>query len=67
MDILTLLELELELCGFLYPPERVPVMRRNIRNMLGRAGMTEQEVRTFRGIISALRRGPKSDTGNGTD
>lgn len=48
------LERALERAGFLYPPEKAPAMVRNIRNMLGRAGLTEQEVRTFRGIIAAL-------------
>ncbi len=52
------LERELDICGFLHPPEKAAVMRRNIRNALGRARMTEQEVRTFRGIVKALRRGP---------
>ncbi len=48
------LERELDDCGFLRPPEKRPAMVRNIRNMFQRAGMTEQEVRTFRGIISGL-------------
>jgi tRNA C32,U32 (ribose-2'-O)-methylase TrmJ len=29
-------------------------MVRNIRNMFTRAGLTEQELRTFHGVISAL-------------
>ncbi len=48
------LERELDACGFLRPPEKRPAMVRNIRNMFQRAGMTEQEVRTMRGIISGL-------------
>jgi tRNA/rRNA methyltransferase len=48
------LEAELDACGFLRPPEKRPAMVRNIRNMFQRANMTEQEVRTFRGIISGL-------------
>ncbi len=48
------LERELDDCGFLRPPEKRPAMVRNIRNMFQRAKMTEQEVRTFRGIISGL-------------
>ena len=48
------LEQELDDCGFLRPPEKRPAMVRNIRNMFQRASMTEQEVRTFRGIISGL-------------
>ena len=48
------LEEELDACGFLRPPEKRPTMVQNIRNMFQRANMTEQEVRTFRGIISGL-------------
>jgi len=48
------LEKELDDCGFLRPPEKRPAMIRTIRNMFQRAQMTEQEVRTFRGIISGL-------------
>jgi tRNA/rRNA methyltransferase len=48
------LEAELDDCGFLRPPEKRPTMVNNIRNMFQRANMTEQEVRTFRGIISGL-------------
>lgn len=59
------LEAELDDCGFLRPPEKRPTMVRNIRNMLQRAQLTEQEVRTFRGMVSGLTRthlrGRKSD------
>jgi tRNA/rRNA methyltransferase len=48
------LEGELDRFGFLKPPEKRPSMIRNIRNLFQRAGMTEQEVRTFRGIVAAL-------------
>lgn len=48
------LERELDDTGFLLPVEKRPAMVRNIRNLFQRAGMTEQEVRTFRGIIAAL-------------
>lgn len=50
------LESELDATGFLRVPEKRPIMVRNIRNMLGRANFTEKEVRSMRGIISALRR-----------
>jgi tRNA/rRNA methyltransferase len=50
------LEGELDACGFLQPPEKRPRMVRNIRNIFSRAGLTDQEVRTLRGIISGLRR-----------
>lgn len=48
------LERELDASGFLLPPEKRPAMVRNIRNLFQRAGLTEQEVRTFRGIVAAL-------------
>jgi len=51
------LERELDDCGFLRVQEKRPVMVRNLRNMLGRADLTEQEVRTLRGVIKGLCRG----------
>ena len=51
------LERELDACGFLRITERRKVMVRNLRNMFQRAGMSEQEVRTFRGVIKHLVRG----------
>ncbi len=51
------LEEELERAGFFYPPSKTPLMMRNIRAPLTRASMSEQEVRTFRGIIKALVKG----------
>jgi tRNA/rRNA methyltransferase len=40
--------------GFMQPLEKRPTMVRNIRNMFTRAGLTEQELKTFHGVISAL-------------
>lgn len=55
------LEGELDAGGFLIPPEKRPHMVRNIRNIFQRGGLTEQEVRTLRGMITSLasRRGRK--------
>jgi tRNA/rRNA methyltransferase len=50
------LEAELDNTGFLRPPEKRPSMTRNIRNMFHRMGATEQDVRTWRGIVAALAR-----------
>lgn len=50
------LEQELDDCGFLRPPEKRPTMVQNIRIMFQRAQLTDQEVRTMRGIISGLTR-----------
>lgn len=51
------LEAELDEAGFFYPESKRELMRHNIRAPLVRAKMTEQEVRTFRGIVKALSRG----------
>ncbi|MFO1187021.1 MAG: TrmH family RNA methyltransferase [Alphaproteobacteria bacterium] len=53
------LEAELDQCGFLFPPDKRPHMVRNIRTTLLRASLTDQDVRTWRGIIKALAEGPK--------
>ena len=55
------LESELDTSGFLRPPEKRPAMVRNIRNMFQRAGLMEQEVRTLRGIVTALTRHRRPD------
>ena len=34
--------------------EKRPIMARNLRTLLGRAQLTEQEVRTLRGVIASL-------------
>ncbi|RAK56513.1 RNA methyltransferase [Phenylobacterium deserti] len=51
------LERELEESGFFHPPEKTPNMVQNLRAMLSRARFTDQEVRTLRGVITALSRG----------
>ncbi len=51
------LEDELERSGFFFPVAKKELMSRNIRAPFVRANMTEQEVRTFRGIIKALAKG----------
>lgn len=48
------LERELDAAGFLHPPEKAPTMVHNLRTLLGRAELTEQEVRTLRGVVTAL-------------
>jgi len=54
------LERELDACGFLGYADKRPNMVRNLRNMFNRAHMTEQEVRTFRGVVSGLVKKRKS-------
>jgi len=51
------LEGELDAAGFFHPPEKRPSMVRNLRAMFARARFTEQEARTFRGVVTALSRG----------
>jgi tRNA/rRNA methyltransferase len=48
------LEAELDRSGFLKPAEKRPTMVRAIRNMFHRMGATEQDVRTWRGIVASL-------------
>jgi tRNA/rRNA methyltransferase len=50
-------ERELDEAGFFHPPEKRPSMVQNLRSALGRASFTDQEVRTFRGVVTALSRG----------
>jgi len=39
---------------FFFPPERTPVTRRTLRTLLTKPGWSAQEVRTMRGVLSAL-------------
>ena len=47
------LEEELDAAGF-YPPDKRPIMSRNMRDILLRMNPTEQDVRTLRGAFRAL-------------
>ena len=51
------LERELDASGFFYPPEKTPSMVRNLRVIFARSRLTVQEVRTLRGVITALTKG----------
>jgi tRNA/rRNA methyltransferase len=51
------LETELLASGFLYPPSKETPMIRHMRALLNRADLTDQEVRTIRGMIVALAKG----------
>lgn len=44
----------LEDSGYFYPPDRVPATRLTLRNLLTKPGWTAQELRTLRGVLSAL-------------
>ena len=45
---------ELDDAGYFFPPEKRTVKERNLTVALARAGLTEGEVRTWRGVIKAL-------------
>ena len=51
------LEAQLEEAGFFHPPEKKPSMIQNLRSALARARFSDQEVRTFRGVVTALSQG----------
>ena len=51
------LEGELDAGGFFHPPEKKPSMVDNLRSIFSRAGLNEQEVRTLRGVVTALAKG----------
>jgi len=48
------LERVLDESGFMYPPEKRPTMVRNLRSLFTRAELTDQELRTLHGVVSAL-------------
>jgi tRNA/rRNA methyltransferase len=54
MGLFEHLERDLDAGGFFHIREKRPIMVRNLRNLLQRAKLTEQEVRTLRGVISGL-------------
>ena len=55
------LDAMLQTAGFFFPPDRVPTTRRTLRSMLTKPGWTAQEVRTMRGVLSALERPRRRD------
>lgn len=48
------LEEELDRGRFFHPPDKTPLMRRNLRALFLRSRLTQQEVQTLRGAIKAL-------------
>ena len=45
----------LEGAGYFFPPDRAPATKRTLRNLLTKPGWNHLEVRTLRGVLSALR------------
>lgn len=48
------LEQELDHGRFFHPPDKAPLMKRNLRAVFLRARLTQQEAQTMRGVIKAL-------------
>ncbi|MDX2028487.1 MAG: RNA methyltransferase [Alphaproteobacteria bacterium] len=59
MNFFRRLEDELDRAGFFVAENMRPSMVRSLQNMLQRAGMTEQEIRTWHGVLTALAGLPK--------
>jgi tRNA/rRNA methyltransferase len=51
------LEASLDACGYFKTAEKRPAMIRTIRNLIQRADLTEQEIRTLHGIVKELQSG----------
>jgi tRNA/rRNA methyltransferase len=49
----------LEEAGFFFPEHLGPTMKRNLRTLFTRAGMSDQEVQTLHGVLRALSEGPR--------
>jgi len=45
--------------GFFYPEEKRPAMEANLRNLIHRLPLSDQDVRTLRGVIRTLAEAPK--------
>ena len=50
------LEAMLDSAGFFFPPDRVQTTRRTLRTLLTKPGWSSQEIRTLRGVLSAIER-----------
>ncbi len=48
------LETALDETGYMYPPAKRPTMARNLRSLFIRAELSEREVRSLHGVLSAL-------------
>jgi len=57
----TYLEQQLEERGFFRPVHKRAIMSRNLRNMFHRMSLSEQDVRTWRGMVVRLIEGPRDN------
>ena len=48
------LDAMLDYAGFYFPPDKVPTVMRNIRSILTKPAWNAQEVRTLRGVLTAI-------------
>ncbi|WP_395664762.1 RNA methyltransferase [Methylocella sp.] len=60
LSFFAFLEGELERAGFFRPPDKAPVMRRNLRNIFHRLDLSQQDVSTLRGMFVRLVEGPRA-------
>ena len=69
LNFLGRLEAALDEANFFFPAEKRPVMLRNLRNVFQRADLTDAELRSLHGVVSALsgqrRRGAPRDEQDG--
>ena len=49
--------------GYFFPPDRVPATRRTLRSVLTKPGWNTNEIRTLRGVLSALQN-PRPNAGD---
>ena len=61
LSFFTYLEAQLEARGFFRPVHKRTIMSRNLRNMFHRMSMSEQDVRTWRGMVVRLIEGPRDN------
>lgn len=50
------LEAMLDKSGYFYPVDRIPTIKRTLRSLLTKPAWNSQEIRTLRGVLSALER-----------
>ncbi len=66
LSFFAFLEDELERRGFFRPAAKAPVMKRNLRNIFHRIGLSEQDISTLRGAVVRLVEGPRKSEPDGS-
>ncbi len=64
LNLFDRLEAGLDGAEFFHPPEMRPGMRRNLRNIFQRADLTEVEVNTLHGVVTALLKARPPEAGD---